>query len=111
LNLDGTLIARSKVCVDPACTDGLLNSSETDVDCGGPDCAPCSVGATCSVGTDCSEDVCDATTNTCAAATCTDLIMNGDESAADCGGTTCPACGVIKRAPGFPELLRCWHPP
>ncbi|MBQ0788523.1 MAG: DUF5011 domain-containing protein [Oceanihabitans sp.] len=26
----------------PTCTDGIQNGSETGVDCGGPDCAPCS---------------------------------------------------------------------
>lgn len=28
----------------PTCTDGVQNGSETGVDCGGPDCAPCSSG-------------------------------------------------------------------
>ena len=28
----------------PTCTDGIQNGNETGVDCGGPDCAPCSGG-------------------------------------------------------------------
>ncbi|WP_020536232.1 M43 family zinc metalloprotease [Lewinella cohaerens] len=28
----------------PTCTDGIQNGSETGVDCGGPDCAPCNTG-------------------------------------------------------------------
>jgi len=29
------------VITQETCTDGILNGEETDVDCGGPDCAPC----------------------------------------------------------------------
>ncbi len=30
----------------PTCTDGIQNGSETGVDCGGPDCAPCNTNCT-----------------------------------------------------------------
>ncbi|MEL7376125.1 MAG: hypothetical protein AAFN65_04130, partial [Bacteroidota bacterium] len=50
----------------PTCSDGIQNGSETDVDCGGPDCAACP--------------------------TCDDGIQNGDETDVDCGGPDCPAC-------------------
>ena len=36
-----------------SCHDGILNGDETDVDCGGPDCASCGIGETCSQATDC----------------------------------------------------------
>lgn len=31
-------------CVNPTCDDGIQNGQETGVDCGGPDCPPCSGG-------------------------------------------------------------------
>ncbi|PHI18809.1 hypothetical protein CEQ90_16270 [Lewinellaceae bacterium SD302] len=47
-----------------SCTDGIQNGSETGIDCGGPDCAPCMTQTMCEVnGSDltiCIEDVCDA---------------------------------------------------
>jgi len=47
-------------CDDPAavCTDGVLSGAETDVDCGGPDCAECPVGAACIDDEDCEEGIC-----------------------------------------------------
>jgi hypothetical protein len=51
----------------PTCTDGVMNGSETGVDCGGPDCAPC-------------------------LPTCSDGEMNGSETGVDCGGPDCGAC-------------------
>ena len=50
---NGVCDSTAKVCVDPGCTDNLLNAQETDVDCGGPDCGPCGVGAVCVTATDC----------------------------------------------------------
>jgi hypothetical protein len=47
------------LCVGAACTDSVLNGGETDVDCGGPDCAPCSLGSNCNVGEDCQTLRCD----------------------------------------------------
>ncbi len=29
------------VIINPSCNDGVMNGSETGVDCGGPDCVPC----------------------------------------------------------------------
>jgi len=52
--------------VEPTCNDGIQNGNETDVDCGGSDCAPCP--------------------------TCNDGILNGNETGVDCGGSDCPAC-------------------
>ncbi|MEX0290914.1 MAG: hypothetical protein AB3N14_17555 [Flavobacteriaceae bacterium] len=47
------------------CNDGMMNQGETDVDCGGPNCQPC----------------------TTAMATCNDGIQNGDETGVDFGGS------------------------
>jgi len=40
------------VCTGPNCSDGILNGTETDVDCGGS-CAACGVGQTCGSPNDC----------------------------------------------------------
>jgi len=72
------------------CDDGLQNASETDVDCGGPDCSPCDDGLQCSEPTDCSSGVC--TDTLCAVPACDDGAQNQDESDIDCGGASCPQC-------------------
>lgn len=41
-----------------SCDDGLVNGDETDMDCGGAHCAPCSQGKTCLAGTDCKTTFC-----------------------------------------------------
>jgi len=40
------------------CTNGVADASETDVDCGGGACPPCSVGFACTEGDDCSSFAC-----------------------------------------------------
>jgi hypothetical protein len=52
-------------CAAPSCTDGLLNGSETDVDCGGSCPLTCDNGQGCEAGTDCASGIC--TNGTCAA--------------------------------------------
>lgn len=81
-----------------SCTDGERDGDETDLDCGGPYCAPCPVGARCKVGDDCASEVCNASTGKCAKPTCNDEdasgdpLQNGDETDANCGGS-CAPCG------------------
>jgi alpha-tubulin suppressor-like RCC1 family protein len=41
----------------PACSDGLKNGAETDIDCGGS-CAPCADGKSCGAAPDCASHVC-----------------------------------------------------
>ena len=53
------------------CSDGMQNGSETGVDCGGPDCAPCQTMPTCSDG-----------------------VQNGSETGVDCGGPDCAPCST-----------------
>ncbi len=53
----------------PTCNDGIQNGQETGVDCGGPDCAPCSEEPSCNDG-----------------------IQNGQETGVDCGGPECTPC-------------------
>lgn len=71
-----------------ACQNGVLDGTETDVDCGG-ECAGCLEGSTCSQNTDCISGYC--ADNTCQTPTCTDGVQNGKETSVDCGGN-CPGC-------------------
>jgi hypothetical protein len=73
------------------CSNGVLNSGETDIDCGGPVCNDCGNGKSCTNGGDCVSKVC--TTNVCQVPTCSDGQQNGAETAVDCGGS-CAACPV-----------------
>jgi hypothetical protein len=47
------------ICVGVSCTDNVKDAHETDVDCGGGECAPCAVGKACAVSTDCDKSICD----------------------------------------------------
>jgi len=56
-----------------SCFNGIQDGTETDVDCGGPDCGPC--------------------------ATCDDGIKNGQETGIDCGGPDCEPCtGLVTKS-------------
>ena len=41
-----------------ACADREVTGDETDVDCGGTECAPCGSGRSCGEGRDCESGVC-----------------------------------------------------
>jgi hypothetical protein len=77
-------------CVAAHCTNGVKDANETDVDCGGPDCMPCTDDKACQVGADCVDKVCGAAV--CQAPTCKDGVKNGQETDIDCGGPMCPPC-------------------
>jgi plastocyanin len=83
-----TGICTDGLCVAAACIDTIKNGSETDVDCGGPQCGPCADGLDCSVGGDCESAVCQGMT--CQVPACNDSAHNGTETDIDCGGS-CPA--------------------
>lgn len=81
-------------CVPASCADAQKNGNETDLDCGGVDCAPCADNKSCNAPEDCLSRVCLQGTKTCSAPTCVDNVTNGDESDLDCGGSSCAArCG------------------
>jgi hypothetical protein len=73
-----------------ACSDGIKDFNETDVDCGGGTCPACANGKDCKVGSDCEDKVC--VQGVCAAPTCHDGIKDGEETDVDCGGPMCPPC-------------------
>lgn len=56
-------LCQDSICRAATCFDELLNENETDIDCGGPDCAPCTSGQVCLVGSDCQSGNC--TGNVC----------------------------------------------
>jgi len=85
--------ARTTVVTEPTCWDGYRDGEETDLDCGGPDCASrCADGSHCEIGDDCESGVC--LDGTCQAPRCDDGVVNGEETGEDCGGATCPGCGT-----------------
>jgi len=104
----------SSECTASSCSDGVMNADETDVDCGGPDCGPCADASQCSSSSDCESKVCDtaAATPTCSAATCSDGVMNADETDVDCGGPDCGPCAAILQLNTPPTLdyTTCTHP-
>ena len=51
------------------CLDGVRNGSESDVDCGGPECEPCDAGQQCALASDCASGNCDGGTCDTAAPT------------------------------------------
>lgn len=95
------------------CSNKQKDSDETDVDCGGNDCAKCKVGKDCRENRDCSsgkcqdnvcvKDACESNdecaTGACdngVCATCNDGKLNHTETDIDCGGEHCDACDVGK---------------
>jgi hypothetical protein len=76
----------------PTCDDAVKNGSESDVDCGGRDCAPCPVGKQCLVDGDCKSALCDPSSMACVS--CADTVVDGRETDVDCGGPDCPPCGM-----------------
>lgn len=74
----------TNTCVALMCSDGVMNGMETDVDCGGSDCADCGNMQACQTGSDCQSGFCDAfvcgacSSNThCLTTQHCDLALNG----------------------------------
>jgi hypothetical protein len=105
-------------CVAQHCTNGFgptqdidagvtIDLTETDIDCGGPDCAPCKGLQGCMVPSDCASGSC--VSGVCGIGDCTNHVQDYYESDIDCGGTpkypsfegTCPRCATGQR---------CWMP-
>ncbi|MFO0679362.1 MAG: hypothetical protein U0169_22735 [Polyangiaceae bacterium] len=84
-------------CVQALCQDGTKNGDESDVDC--PCRLPgssstCENGRACRTNADCQSGLCNPTTRTCAADTCSDGLLSGDEAAVDCGGSCSFKCAT-----------------
>jgi hypothetical protein len=94
-------VCTSGSCAAPTCGDGKQNGLETFTDCGGGTCVGCATGQRCVANSDCADGVCSSTvtlsTNpgTCAAPSCKDKVLNGNETDVDCGGSLCDSgCGT-----------------
>ncbi len=71
------------------CLNQEQDAGETGVDCGGS-CAACAPGLGCIQNTDCDSSVCQ--DGSCSQPTCSDGVLNGDETERDCGGSRCAKC-------------------
>jgi hypothetical protein len=89
--------ALSLTCVSSQCADHRPDGAETDIDCGGGACAPCTSGQKCQVDSDCTSNACDVPSFTCVPNQCADHRQDGAETDMDCGGGTCPPCGANKK--------------
>src|SRR6478736_5981884 len=77
------------------CTNKVKDSKESDVDCGGlSKCDRCTKNAKCTSNNDCESDYCK--NGRCTEPTCTDGVLNQDETGTDCGGKTCGPCADTK---------------
>ena len=74
-----------------SCTDGILNGTETGVDCGGSCPNKCADGSGCKVTGDCMSAFC-SNAGVCGPSHCVDTIKDSDETDIDCGGAACNAC-------------------
>ena len=82
----------NQTCVDPSCTDGEQNGTETAIDCGGS-CAPahtCDNGAACQVPGDCTSGVC--TGMICQVPACGDGVQQMGEACDDGNHTNGDGC-------------------
>jgi hypothetical protein len=97
------------ICVPPHCTNADIDGGETDLNCGGPDCAPCADGSDCTAAGDCLSGVCGVANSCvsppcqCQAPACDDGLHNGDETGVDCGGSCALVANGSKTCgPGVP---------
>jgi hypothetical protein len=79
------------------CYDGVQDSTETGIDCGGGGCVACPVGSGCVTNSDCLYGACQS--DICAPPNCTDGIKDGAESDVDCAGG-CPLCAAGQKCTG-----------
>jgi len=80
------------LCVAQGCQNLAKDGLETDIDCGGGQCAPCSATERCAQPSDCDSSLCNASTKHCDAPSCMDQVVNQEETDTDCGGPNCPKC-------------------
>ncbi|MCA9622872.1 MAG: hypothetical protein KC731_27825, partial [Myxococcales bacterium] len=55
----GTQCDGAGMCVTPQCMNGVVDGTETDVDCGGAECPACDNGDICVEGADCTSGFCE----------------------------------------------------
>jgi hypothetical protein len=90
-----------------ACSNGVRDGTESDVDCGGTCPAKCAVDGGCGAPTDCASGFCNLGLSQCVASQCQDGVQNGGELGLDCGGpclacaTGCGACSAYATCTGM----------
>lgn len=85
----------SGVCAANTCTDGAMNGTETDVDCGRSCATKCANGKACVDNSDCANGNCKR--SLCVNALCNNGSLDGGngETAIDCGGPNCQICPTL----------------
>ena len=89
----------NKECTNDLCTAGVPSHSDKTLDTvctegGGKFCDGGGNCVECNSGSQCTSLVCDTTSHTCSAPSCTDNVQNGTETGVDCGGS-CPLCPTV----------------
>ncbi|MBI5611227.1 MAG: hypothetical protein HY902_20305, partial [Deltaproteobacteria bacterium] len=74
-----------------ACSDGVKDYAEGDIDCGGLCATLCAEGKTCKTGADCATYNC--SNGKCGPPLCIDKLKDGTETDVDCGGYCPVKCG------------------
>ena len=81
------------ICHASSCFNSVKDDEETDVDCGGPMCPPCTLSSqSCVVNSDCASNECSNTKHKCIPLSCFNLLKDNKETDVDCGGSECNAC-------------------
>lgn len=97
-------VGGTNTCLEPSCDDGVVNGSETDVDCGGP-CGPtCDPGEDCLVGEDCVYHGCDPSRLVCNDA----LTVNAEPVCSDHMGAPVPLTAAATGGSG--TYAYAWTP-
>jgi hypothetical protein len=95
--MSGFCNTSTRLCVDSSCGDGVLDGTETDVDCGGSCASKCKASQACKVDADCVDNTCDQKTSKCVSTQCQDDVQDGKETDIDCGGPSCVGCALTKK--------------
>jgi hypothetical protein len=91
----------SGVCA-PSCSNGFQDGAETDIDCGGPDCADCPLGGGCAGNNDCvATTVCSAGQCACAPnqSNCNGSPGDGCEANTSTDTSHCGSCNALCSIP------------
>lgn len=87
--------AGANTCMQAHCQDGVLDSDEGGIDCGGAECSKCANGVQVTAASHCASGLWNGAA--CVGAICDDAIKSGDETGPDCGGPTCARrCGFTQ---------------
>ncbi len=95
-NKTGTGIIVDATITPISCNNGIKDSNEEGVDCGGICSKGCPNGTSCNKNSDCESGFCNLDIDKCIIPTCNDRFKNGKESDIDCGGECDKKCDTGK---------------